>query len=349
MTMTSTKADARLTQFRVVYALLFLNFAIPVLSYAFFPHLAEKTMSDMNIMLGGQALVHQSHGLWFMLALGNVATLAFCCAYLLHNLKLNYRALWPLAFLKACSASISLVFSFETPAFFAVFVLDAGTTLAMIFFAKRAHEALAFTDDDGRFGIFYPRPSRADARLQKLVALKKLSRVPTREEQKRAIRYNLQRIIFRSENIGTSSDPIRKDAGLFRYRFFRFFALAKEHAITPLDLTGLCASRETIMTHLLAAHHDGEQFLYDLELLECEEQGLDELESRARAIVENTNPKARFYKRLCVYEGYHENLLRGIARYREGQRSSDPELSIFALFEMCMSEASDPLLQKQKA
>ena len=132
--------------FRAVYALLVANFLLPAISYVVAPATAEATMDRLNRLLGGGAFPAGESPLWHMLAVGNVMTLAFLCALLLVDLRRFYPALPALLFLKGFSALYSLLIAIadpRLPAFFAVFVLDGATTLAMWLFATRAHRALA--------------------------------------------------------------------------------------------------------------------------------------------------------------------------------------------------------------
>ncbi|MBS2024622.1 MAG: hypothetical protein JST92_19645, partial [Deltaproteobacteria bacterium] len=80
-------------------------------------------------------------------------------------------------------------------------------------------------------------------------------------------------------------------------------------AIAPFDFTGLASPPERIVRHLLAAHHDGEQALYDLELLALHPGALERLRARVDAVVRSDGPRARWLRELTVYEGYHEDLL----------------------------------------
>ncbi|MBX3275021.1 MAG: hypothetical protein KF729_32450 [Sandaracinaceae bacterium] len=78
------------------------------------------------------------------------------------------------------------------------------------------------------------------------------------------------RVLFRSETIGTcAADPVRPSwrARLLERRPLRFPFLVRERAIAPLDFSGLASPPERIIRHLLGAHHDANQFAYDLALL----------------------------------------------------------------------------------
>ena len=79
-----------------------------------------------------------------------------------------------------------------------------------------------------------------------------------------------QRILFRSETIGTSvGNPVRPGwrARLLDLRGIRFFFLLFEGSVRPWDLSGLLSTPQDLTRHLLGTHHDGAQFVYDLEIL----------------------------------------------------------------------------------
>ena len=92
--------------FRFAYAVLTLQFALPAVSYLVSPTVAMQQIDTLNQLLGGRAIgATESTGhLWHMLAVGNVATLAFMCALLWADLERFYPVLPALAFLKLFSA-----------------------------------------------------------------------------------------------------------------------------------------------------------------------------------------------------------------------------------------------------
>lgn len=135
------------------------------------------------------------------------------------------------------------------------------------------------------------------------------------------------RLIFRSEEIGTSSNPVRASfrARLLAWRPLRFPFLLAEKAVAPLDFSGLRSSRERVLCHLLGAHHEGSQFVYDLEMLSTDPGAFEELVRRAREVVENDTPRSRWLRDLVAFEGYHEALLRAAEQAVRGVFDFDPE------------------------
>jgi hypothetical protein len=112
--------------------------------------------------------------------------------------------------------------------------------------------------------------------------------VPNRWQVALGVARMWHRVFFRSETIGTSHGPTRPSwrARLLAFRPLRFPFLLHEKAVAPLDFSGLLSSEARVLSHLCGAHHDGDQFAYDLELLESFPGALERLERRAAAIVD---------------------------------------------------------------
>jgi hypothetical protein len=158
------------------------------------------------------------------------------------------------------------------------------------------------------------------------------------------------RVIFRSQTIGTSrAARVRRTwrARLLAWRPLRFPFLVAERAIAPLDFTGLASSRDRIIRHLVGAHHDGDQFVYDLEILSCHEGGMEAL-ARAVAELAHDTPRTRWLRDLTVFEGYHESLEAAVARaLADGVRvpeaaADDPDLSFAAYLRWCARQPPTP-------
>jgi hypothetical protein len=161
----------------------------------------------------------------------------------------------------------------------------------------------------------------------------------------------LHRLIFRSETIGTCSDsPVRQTwrAKILKLRPLRIPCLIYERAIAPLDLTGLASSRERIIRHLIAAHHDGRQFNYDLELLQIWPGALEVLLQRVNDVVDESHPKSRWFKDLAVFDGYHESLQTAVQdAVNNGvllapSDRHDPDTSLLGFLNWCASQPTTP-------
>jgi hypothetical protein len=161
----------------------------------------------------------------------------------------------------------------------------------------------------------------------------------------------LHRVTLRSETVGTSSTaPVRGTwrARAMSWRPLRFPFLLAERAVAPLDLSGLLSSRERVVRHLLGAHHDRHQFVYDLELLRVEPGALDELLVRATAVVNDTDPRAEWLRDLVVFDGYHENLLAAVERACAGDfgvpgaDAQNPDVTFAAYLDWCAAQPETP-------
>jgi hypothetical protein len=159
------------------------------------------------------------------------------------------------------------------------------------------------------------------------------------------------RLVFRTETIGTSSGPPPRRtwrARLLENRALRLPALLVEGAVAPWDFTGLYSDPARIIRHLLAAHHDKNQFVFDLQILAGHEGRIDELITRCQAVVAGAHPRSEWLRDLVVYEGYHESLLeaagaaaRGDFRLEESELA-DPDLSLSGLLRWCAGAPPTP-------
>ncbi|MEO6776932.1 MAG: hypothetical protein ABI467_28605 [Kofleriaceae bacterium] len=158
------------------------------------------------------------------------------------------------------------------------------------------------------------------------------------------------RNLFRPETVGTSpGGTVRPTwrARLLAHRAIRLPCLLAERAITPLDFTGLRNRPERLIRHLLGAHHDGNQFVYDLELLAGHGR-LEQLRDAVSEVLAHDNPRTRWLRDLTVFEGYHESLAAAVDRaLASGPAMSDtdatnPDLSFRAYLAWCASQPATP-------
>lgn len=160
-----------------------------------------------------------------------------------------------------------------------------------------------------------------------------------------------QRILFRSETIGTSaSHPVRPNrrARLLDLRGVRFPFLLFEGSVRPWDLSGLLSTPRSLMRHLLGTHHDGAQFVYDLEILALHPGQLEALRDQTREVVTCETRRSRWLRDLCVYEDYHEALLAATERALAGDfgeaesYAQDPDIAFRALLDWASRQPSTP-------
>ena len=340
-------------QARWVFAALAVQFFIPAFSYLIQPEIALQTMDKVGQMLGGapySAVENRGH-LWHMLAVGNVMTLGFACALLAFDLERFYGALPSLVFLKGFSAlfSLGLRLSGAPPLFLAVFVLDGATTVAMLAFAVRAHRAVRRARGEllapARAWLMLWKPDLVLQGLERVRRAGLVAEVPTLEQVWHGVLRMWKRVLLHNQTVGTSTDPVRSTwrARLLQPRALRLPFLLWERVVAPLDFSGLVSTPERICRHVLGAHHRPEQLIYDLELISLHEGALGELERAAREVVDHDTPRTRWLKDLCVFEGYHQQVVDTVARFRRGeavltpQQAVDPDLTLSGFLAWCAS------------
>jgi len=190
------------------------------------------------------------------------------------------------------------------------------------------------------------RPEQIEANLARACDALQLPR-PTRWQLCVGVLRLWHRVLFRSDTVGTSPGgrvrPTRR-ARLLAWRAARLPCLLAERAVVPLDFTGLGSTPEGLIRHLLGAHHDGNQFVYDLELLAAYGK-LEELRARVRDVIAADDA---WLRDLAVFDGYHESLLaavdRAIARgpAMTEAEAHDPDISLRAYLAWCASQPATP-------
>ncbi|MBK6577783.1 MAG: hypothetical protein IPG17_16610 [Sandaracinaceae bacterium] len=202
--------------------------------------------------------------------------------------------------------------------------------------------------------LLYPilfRPDVVEERLDQIRRAGLVTDVPNAWQISLGVLRMWHRVVFRPESIGTSAThPVRPSlrARLLESRPLRFPFLLREKAVAPLDFSGLLSSPERVICHLLGAHHDGVQFVYDLQMLSVHPGKLEEALRRARDVVDGRDPRAEWMRDLTVYEGYHENLLTALERAVQGDfpmpahQVSDPDISFLAYLEWCARQPKTP-------
>ena len=194
-------------------------------------------------------------------------------------------------------------------------------------------------------------PRRIAANLERVHAAGLVPETPNLWQLAQGVLRMYHRLLFRSETVGTcAAHPVRRTwrARLLQYRPLRFPALLLEGAVKPLDLTGLASSPDALIRHLLGAHHDGLQFVFDLQLLSVHPGKLDELASATRDLLARDDDRARWLKDLTVYERYHETLLAEVERALAAggpevtPELDDPDLTFTAYLAWCAAQPATP-------
>ena len=195
------------------------------------------------------------------------------------------------------------------------------------------------------------RPHVVAARLDAVRRAGLVPRTPNVWQIELGVLRMWHRTVFRPDTIGTCTEfPVRSTlrARVLRARPLRFPFLLAERAIAPWDMSGLLSGPDRLICHLLGAHHDHTQFVYDLQLLSVHPGALEELRDRVEAVVSGRDPRAEWLRDLCVYEHYHEGLQEGLEQFLAGADelnpadASDPDTSFLAYLRWCASLPETP-------
>lgn len=196
------------------------------------------------------------------------------------------------------------------------------------------------------------RPRRVLARLERIAARTGSDvPVPNLWQIELGVLRMWHRILFRGDTIGTCSHhPVRRGwrARLLSVRAIRLPFLIWERAITPWDLSGFLSSREQFVRHLVAAHHDGTQCVYDLQILSLYPGALEELSAVLQQVADQSDRRSRWLADLCVFAHYHEELLAHVHTIQSGARelvngdADDPDISFWAYLRWCAQQPSSP-------
>lgn len=189
-------------------------------------------------------------------------------------------------------------------------------------------------------------PTRVADGIRRLERAGGTTPVPTPWQLALGVLRMWHRILFRSDTVGTSpGGRVRPTwrARLLQFRPLRFPFLVAERAIAPLDLTGLASDKERLICHLLGAHHDAEQFIYDLEILAFHDDGLPALRRAIDELFANPT-RLEWLRDLVVFEGYHESLRDAVDRALvagpcpSAEAARDPDISFRAYLAWCASQ-----------
>jgi len=195
------------------------------------------------------------------------------------------------------------------------------------------------------------RPRRIRTHLERLEEQGIIPSCPTPWQLELGVLRMWHRILFRSSSIGTCLDqPVRRNwrARLLRFRLLRLPFLLVERAVAPLDHCGLAQPTSRMIRHLLAAHHDRNQFAYDLQILAGTPGALQELRDAAREVVRGRGERSRWLRDLCVFEHYHEHLLAAVEAALQGSlelapgEEEDPDITFSGFVRWCLAQPGDP-------
>lgn len=194
-------------------------------------------------------------------------------------------------------------------------------------------------------------PRTVERNLATLAAAGLVERAPNAWQITLGVFRMWHRITFRPETIGTCAHQRTRRtwrARLLGWRALRLPCLLLEGAVIPWDLSGLLSNPDVLERHLLGAHHDGNQFVYDLEALSAYPGHLERLERLTREVVEDSSPRAGWLRDLVVFEGYHEELLDAVQAALRGDwrvgadEAADPDITLSAYLRWCAAQPATP-------
>lgn len=191
------------------------------------------------------------------------------------------------------------------------------------------------------------RPDRVAAALQRVAEARLVEPVPNVWQICVGVMRMWHRMAFRPESIGLSASAPRRPgwrARLFERRTLRFPFLLWEGSVIPYDLSGLVTRPKTLARHVIGTHHDGDQALYDLEILATTPGALEALRAEVSAVVDADDRRSRWLRDLVVYEGYHERLLALIDDLLAGRvaGADDPDIGFGAYLRWCARQPATP-------
>lgn len=198
--------------------------------------------------------------------------------------------------------------------------------------------------------VLLVEPDRVVANLRKMRERGVIDVEPTPWQLCLGVLRLWHRLMFRGDTVGTSpGGRVRatRRARWLEKKVLRLPFLLMEQAVNPLDFTGLRSGPERLIRHLIGAHHDANQFVFDLELMSGHGQ-LEVLRARVRQIVDGSDPRAAWLRDLVVFEGYHEQLAAAVERAIAGgplmsdEEAEDPDLSLRGAMRWCARQPATP-------
>lgn len=152
----------------------------------------------------------------------------------------------------------------------------------------------------------FSRGELVDERLQKLHAIGVVDEIPTRVQ---LVVGGLDMLRFW---ISPAAAEYYRDQGL-SFSFHQVLRVLDDPA-SMIDPVGFLSQPDAIIGHLMQVVHANP--LYDLQLLEGFDGGLDELEQQLEQMLDGTHPRAESIGAIVEEPQYHGELLRSIRAYR---------------------------------
>ncbi len=119
-------------------------------------------------------------------------------------------------------------------------------------------------------------------------------------------------------------EPAARDYYQHKGISFRLHTLLRvlDDPVSMIDPTGFLSARDTIIGHLMQVVHLNP--IYDLQLLECFDDGLDELEAQVRQMIDGAHPRHPTISAIVEDHDYHARLLDYVRRFKADRGARPP-------------------------
>jgi hypothetical protein len=160
----------------------------------------------------------------------------------------------------------------------------------------------------------WANPREIPGRLERLRARGYVDRAPTRAQ---LLFGGLDMVRFVIEP--AARDYYRhKGISFGLHQLLRFL----DDPVSMIDPTGFLSARDTIIGHVMQVVHLNP--IYDLQLLECFDDGLDEIERQVRAMLDGSHPRHGTIAAIVEDPDYHARLLDYVVRFRADRGAPPP-------------------------
>lgn len=160
----------------------------------------------------------------------------------------------------------------------------------------------------------YAAPGEVSGRLERLRARGYVDQAPTRAQ-----------LMFGGlDMVRFVIEPAARD--YYRHKGISFrlhtFLRVLDDPVSMIDPTGFLSARDTIIGHLMQVVHLNP--IYDLQLLECFDDGLDELERQVQQMIAGAHPRHSTISAIIEDHGYHARLLDYVVRFKADRGARPP-------------------------
>ncbi len=162
--------------------------------------------------------------------------------------------------------------------------------------------------------VLYASPGEIPSRLSRLHARGYVERTPTRAQLAFGGLDMLRFVI----------EPAARDYYAHKGISFTLHQVLRflDDPVSMIDPTGFLSARDTIIGHVMQVVHLNP--VYDLQLLESFDDGLDALEDQVRSMIAGTHPRHATIAAIVEDPTYHARLLDYVLAYRRDRSSAPP-------------------------